>query len=118
MSVRRARRAALAAQKSLENLFGGISLFADRLVRVRDPFRYGDQVGTVEEIGLRSTRVRTLDRTVVAIPNAEFSNLQLENYAWREEGELPFPGFSDSFREEGENTLSWPPPGSPGARNE
>jgi MscS family membrane protein len=75
---------ALAAQKSLENLFGGVSLFADRPVRVGDFFRYGDQVGTVEEIGLRSTRVRTLDRTVVTIPNAEFSNLQLENFAQRD----------------------------------
>jgi MscS family membrane protein len=75
---------ALAAQKSLENLFGGVSLFADQPVRVGDFFRYGDQVGTVEEIGLRSTRVRTLDRTVVTIPNAEFSNLQLENFARRD----------------------------------
>ena len=229
---------ALAAQKSLENLFGGISLFADRPVRVGDFFRYGDQVGTVEEIGLRSTRVRTLDRTVVAIPNAEFSNLRLENFAhrdrmriytiigvryettpdqiryllarlrqillahprvtddparvrmvgfgaysldlevfayvdtedwseflgirediflrfidavtesgtgfafpstttyvgrdsglpeeearraearvaeWREKGELPFPAFSESFRSEEENTLPWPPTGSPDA---
>ncbi len=75
---------ALAAQKSIENLFGGINLFADRPVRVGDFFRYGDQVGTVEEIGLRSTRVRTLDRTVVTIPNAEFSNLRLENFARRD----------------------------------
>jgi MscS family membrane protein len=75
---------ALAAQKTLENLFGGVSLFADRPVRVGDFFRYGDQVGTVEEIGLRSTRVRTLDRTVVTIPNGEFSNLRLENFARRD----------------------------------
>jgi MscS family membrane protein len=75
---------ALAAQKSIENLFGGINLFADRPVRVGDFFRYGDQVGTVEEIGLWSTRVRTLDRTVVTIPNAEFSNLRLENFARRD----------------------------------
>jgi len=75
---------ALAAQKSLENLFGGISLFADQPVRVGDFFRYGDQVGIVEEIGLRSTRVRTLDRTVVSIPNADFSNLHLENFATRD----------------------------------
>jgi MscS family membrane protein len=75
---------ALAAQKTIENLFGGISLFADQPVRIGDFFRYGDQVGTVEEIGLRSTRVRTLDRTVVTIPNAEFSNLRLENFARRD----------------------------------
>jgi MscS family membrane protein len=79
---------ALAAQKSLENLIGGISLFADRPVRVGDFFRYGDQVGTVEEIGLRSTRVRTLDRTVVTIPNGEFSNLRLENFARRDQMRL------------------------------
>jgi MscS family membrane protein len=75
---------ALAAQKSLENLFGGVTLFADRPVRVGDFFKYGDNVGTVEEIGLRSTRVRTLDRTVVSIPNGEFSNLALENFAVRD----------------------------------
>ena len=226
---------ALAAQKTIENLFGGINLFADRPVRVGDFFRYGDQVGTVEDIGLRSTRVRTLDRTVVTIPNAEFSNLRLENFAkrdrmrlytmigvryettpeqlrfllarlreillahprvtddparvrfgaysldleifayvdtsdwseflgirehlyllfmdaikqagtgfafpstttyvgrddgldaeqarqaehrvveWREQGELPFPAFSDARRRELENSLDWPPPGSPEA---
>jgi MscS family membrane protein len=75
---------ALAAQKTIENLFGGITLFADQPVQVGDFFRYGDQVGTVEEIGLRSTRVRTLDRTVVSIPNGEFSNLHLENFAKRD----------------------------------
>jgi MscS family membrane protein len=75
---------ALAAQKSLENLLGGVNLFVDRPVRVGDFFRYGTEMGTVEEIGLRSTRVRTLDRTVVTIPNAEFSNLRLENFARRD----------------------------------
>jgi MscS family membrane protein len=75
---------ALAAQKTVENLFGGITLYSDQPVRVGDFCRFGDQVGTVEEIGMRSTRVRTLDRTLVAIPNAEFSNLKLENFAKRD----------------------------------
>jgi MscS family membrane protein len=75
---------ALAAQKSLENLFGGITLYADRPVRVGDFCRFGDMVGTVEDIGLRSTRVRNLDRCVVTVPNAEFANLQLENYSSRD----------------------------------
>jgi MscS family membrane protein len=75
---------ALAAQKTIENLFGGMTLFADQPVRVGDFFRFGDQVGTVEEIGLRSTRVRTLDRTVLTVPNAEFSNLHLENFVTRD----------------------------------
>jgi MscS family membrane protein len=75
---------ALAAQKTIENLFGGITLYGDGPVRVGDFCRFGDKVGTVEEIGIRSTRVRTLDRTLVTIPNAEFSNLQLENFAKRD----------------------------------
>lgn len=75
---------ALAAQKSLENLFGAVTLFSDQPVRVGDFCRFGDRVGTVEEIGLRSTRVRTLDRTLVAIPNAEFAAMQLENFTARD----------------------------------
>ena len=75
---------ALAAQKTLENLFGGIALTTDRPVMVGDFCKYGDNVGTVEDIGLRSTRIRTLERTLVTIPNAEFSNLQLENFAVRD----------------------------------
>ena len=75
---------ALAAQKSLENLFGGLSLIADQPVRVGDMCRFGPQQGTVEDIGLRSTRVRTLDRTVVTIPNADFATMQIENLAARD----------------------------------
>jgi MscS family membrane protein len=75
---------ALAAQKTLENLFGGIALTTDRPVMVGDFCRWGDKIGTVEDIGLRSTRIRTLDRTIVTIPNAEFSNLQIENFAVRD----------------------------------
>jgi MscS family membrane protein len=75
---------ALAAQKTVENLFGGVTLVADRPVQVGDFCRFGDRLGTIEEIGLRSTRVRTLDRTLVTVPNAEFSALQLENYAARD----------------------------------
>jgi MscS family membrane protein len=76
---------ALAAQKSVANLFGGVSLVADQPVRVGDFCRFGDgKVGTVEEIGLRSTRVRTLDRTLLTIPNAEFSEVQLENFGPRD----------------------------------
>jgi MscS family membrane protein len=75
---------ALALQKTLENLFGGATIIADRPVQVGDFCRFGDRVGTIEDIGMRSTRVRTLDRTVVTIPNAEFSSLQLENFAKRD----------------------------------
>jgi MscS family membrane protein len=75
---------ALAAQKTVENLFGGVSLIADQPVQVGDLCRFGDRTGTVEEIGLRSTRVRTPERTVIAVPNADFSNMQLENFARRD----------------------------------
>jgi MscS family membrane protein len=75
---------ALAAQKSVENLFGAVTLMTDRPVRPGDFCRFGDKIGTVEDVGLRSTRVRTLDRTVVTIPNAEFATLQLENFTLRD----------------------------------
>ena len=75
---------ALAAQKTIENLFGGVSIISDRPVMVGDFCRYGDKTGTVEDIGLRSTRIRTLDRTVVTVPNAQFSSMQLENFARRD----------------------------------
>ncbi|MBW2498249.1 MAG: mechanosensitive ion channel family protein, partial [Deltaproteobacteria bacterium] len=75
---------ALAAQKTIENLIGGISLFADRPVSVGDFCRWGDQVGTVEEIGLRSTRIRTLERTVVTVPNAVLSQMELDNFTKRD----------------------------------
>lgn len=75
---------ALGAQKTLENLFGGMTLFSNQPVRVGDFCRFGDKIGTVEEIGLYSTRVRTLDRTVITVPNSEFASLQLENFGRRD----------------------------------
>jgi MscS family membrane protein len=75
---------ALAAQKTIENLFGGISVITDRPVLVGDFCQFGGQVGTVEDIGLRSTRIRTLDRTVVTVPNASFSTMTLENFSKRD----------------------------------
>jgi MscS family membrane protein len=75
---------ALAAQKTVENLFGGITLILDQPVRVGDFCRFGDRVGTIEDVGLRSTRVRTLDRTVVSVPNGQFSALPLENFSARD----------------------------------
>lgn len=75
---------ALAAQRSIENFIGAITLYASRPVRVGDFCRFADKIGTVEEIGLRSTKVRTLDRTVVSVPNAEFANLYLDNFTMRD----------------------------------
>ena len=75
---------ALASQKTLENIFGAVMLFSSQPVRVGDVCQFGDVVGTVEDIGLRATRIRTLDRTVVSVPNAEFVNLHLNNYSERD----------------------------------
>jgi MscS family membrane protein len=75
---------ALAAQKTIENLFGGVAVITDRPVAVGDFCKFGDRVGTVEDIGLRSTRIRTLDRTIVAIPNGQFSSMMLENFSKRD----------------------------------
>lgn len=72
---------ALAAQKTLENVFGAITLFVARPIKPGDFCRFGDTVGTVEEIGLRSTSIRKLDQTLVNVPNSVFSAQALENYS-------------------------------------
>jgi small-conductance mechanosensitive channel len=75
---------ALAAQPTLQNMIAGFTLFADSPLSVGDFCRYGDKLGTVEEIGLRSTRIRSRDRTVVSIPNSAFADMQLENFTKRD----------------------------------
>lgn len=75
---------ALAAQKTLENVIAGISLIADQAVRAGDTLKLGDIVGTVEDVGLRSTRIRTLDRTLVSVPNGQIANMSLETLSARD----------------------------------
>jgi len=75
---------ALAAQPTIENLIGGLSLFADKPVRVGDLCRYGSDVGMIEAIGIRSTRIRGLDRTLTTIPNAVLSKMPVVNLAQRD----------------------------------
>lgn len=75
---------ALAARSTLENVISGFILFADRPLAVGDFCRFGERLGTVERIGIRSTAVRTLDRTLVSVPNADFVNLHLENFGRRD----------------------------------
>ena len=75
---------ALAVRPTLENLIGGFILFLDKPVRVGDLCRFGDEFGFVEEIGLRSTRIRKYEDSIVSVPNAQFSQLQLENLSRRE----------------------------------
>ena len=75
---------ALAAQKTLENVVAGASLIFDQAVEVGDFLKVGEVVGTVDQIGLRSTRIRTLDRTVVSIPNSQIANATLETLSARD----------------------------------
>ena len=74
---------ALAVRPTLENLIGGFILFMDKPVRVGDVCRFGDERGLVENIGLRSTRIRKYEDTIVSVPNAQFTQLQLENLSKR-----------------------------------
>ncbi|MBW1722661.1 MAG: mechanosensitive ion channel family protein [Deltaproteobacteria bacterium] len=74
---------ALAAQDTIKNIFGSIILFADK------PFQLGDRIvvdghdGPVEEVGLRSTRIRTLDGHLVTVPNGELANKTIRNIGKR-----------------------------------
>jgi len=75
---------AFAAQKTIENLFGGIMIISDHPIRIGDACKIGDVTGEVVDIGLRSTRVRTPDRTIVSIPNGQLATTNLENYTLRD----------------------------------
>jgi len=74
---------ALAAQKSLENLIGGVSLLMDKAVQVGDFCQIGTQLGTVEDIGLRSLKLRTLDQNLSVVPNGSLAQMQFQNMARR-----------------------------------
>lgn len=75
---------AFGAQKTVENVFGSMALAVDQPLRVGDLVKVEDFVGTVEDIGLRSTRFRTLDRTVVSIPNGKLADQRLESFQLRD----------------------------------
>jgi MscS family membrane protein len=75
---------ALAAQKTLENVIGGFSLVFDKAVRVGDFLKLGDVFGTVDRVGLRSTRIRTLDRTILSVPNGQIATVNIETISDRD----------------------------------
>ncbi len=74
---------ALGAQKTLENFIGSLAIVIDQPVHIGDYCKIGTVAGTVEDIGMRSTRLRTNDKTLVTIPNGDLSNQTIENYARR-----------------------------------
>lgn len=74
---------ALGAQKTLENIAGSINVVIDQTVHNGDLIKVAGIMGFIEQVGIRSTKIRTLEDTVVTIPNAEFSTQQIENYSKR-----------------------------------
>jgi MscS family membrane protein len=74
---------ALVLQKPLEDVFAAFTLFTQQPIRIGDFGRFGELTGTIEEISLRTTRIRTLENTVVAVPNAKFAAEPIENISAR-----------------------------------
>jgi len=75
---------AFAAQKSLENLFGGFVVLSEKIIRVGDTVRIGTAVGDIEDVTLYATRLRAFDRSVVTIPNGTLITAQIENWSRRD----------------------------------
>ena len=74
---------ALALQKPIEDMMGALTIFSQASMRVGDFCRYGTEMGVVEDIGLRTTRLRTLTNTVVSVPNALIASVEVENLSFR-----------------------------------
>tara|TARA_B100000902_G_scaffold255243_1_gene241685 strand:- start:382 stop:1434 length:1053 start_codon:yes stop_codon:yes gene_type:complete len=70
---------ALAAQDSVKNIFAGIMIFLDKPFRLNDRIQINGHDGSVEEVGLRSTRIRTLEGRIVTIPNCTFTDNSVIN---------------------------------------
>jgi MscS family membrane protein len=75
---------ALGAQKTLENFFGGLTIVGQKALRVGDFCKIGDDTGTVEDLGLSSLKLRTLDRCVVSLPNSKVTQLSIQNFSRRD----------------------------------
>jgi len=75
---------AFGAQKTIENVFGGLFVLSDRSIVVGDFCQIGKYVGTVEDVGLRSMQLRTMERTVVSVPNGTLATMEVENFSRRD----------------------------------
>lgn len=72
---------ALAAQTTLSNLFGSVTIFSDKPFRIGDTVQIGETNGTVEEVGFRTTHIRRSDQALVIVPNSKFVNTEIINYS-------------------------------------
>jgi MscS family membrane protein len=75
---------ALALQKPMEDVFGAVTLYSQQPIRIGDFCRVGTVLGTIEEIGLRTTRLRTLNDTVIAVPNSKIASEPIDNISARQ----------------------------------
>lgn len=81
---------ALAVRPTLENFIGGLILYADRPVAVGEMCKFGGVQGTVEAIGLRSTKIRAIDRTLITVQNSDFAEMSITNFSRRDGNQLQF----------------------------
>jgi MscS family membrane protein len=81
---------ALAAKESLENLLGSFTIFLDKPFVIGDLIKVGEVEGNVEKIGFRSTRIRTLEKTFVTVPNKKLVDTDLDNLTNREIRRIKF----------------------------
>lgn len=81
---------ALAAQTTLSNLFGSITIFSDRHIRIGDWVKIGETEGIVEEVGLRATLIRRVDQALVTVPNSQFINTEVINYSAMKKRKIEF----------------------------
>jgi MscS family membrane protein len=81
---------ALAGKTTVENLFGSLTIAFDRPFKVGDYVQVGEFAGTVEDVGLRSTRLRTIERTLITIPNGQLADSRVQNFTARDRIRLAF----------------------------
>lgn len=81
---------ALAAQNTVSNLFGSITIFSDKPFQLGDWISIGDIEGTVEDLGFRTTRIRRFDQALVTVPNSQFINTGIINYSAMKKRRIDF----------------------------
>lgn len=74
---------ALAAQDTIKNLFGSLMIFVDRPFQIGDWINFDGKDGTVEEVGFRSTRVRTFANSLISVPNGRIADMTIDNLGLR-----------------------------------
>ena len=72
---------ALAAKDTLANVFGSLMIILDRPFHIGDWIKAGDLEGTVEEVGFRSTKIRTFAKTLISVPNSTLTNMAIDNFS-------------------------------------